>query len=296
MRPVSVVVIVILIAATVSTTLIQRAGATTQTITAFKATNPVKIDGVIEPGEWSDAQILNESTSGMGVAFKHNSTGMFMLFQWKQSPSLCFDQYCYGGIELDNLNNSGPMGSSPSPSIMLLLSTSFTGGYDEFVSKAEVTPTPVETDGYKTQSTCVLQLSGNLYTGECYRPFTLSNAASFDAFLGLAAGSSIEIAFAVGEFSEPGLHGATDMSTYTLTLSDQTYTSPTGTSETTQSSGTSLLSSNTSASSTPGQSILAGFPGLNLITLYICAGVALLIGIILGVGVALRSKKLTTGK
>ena len=46
----------------------------------------------------------------------------------------------------------------------------------------------------------------------------------------------------------------------------------------------------------PGQSFLAGFPGLNLITLIVLALLALLIGALLGIGVALRARKVTQGK
>lgn len=213
-----------------------------QTITAYQARTPVKLDGVVSPGEWSDAQVTNITAADMGVAFKHNSTGLFILLQWEQSPSICSDQYCYGGIELGNASNTSAMGAASTPTVMLLLSPSFTGSYDEFVSKGEVTPTPVESDGYRTQSTCALKLSGTTYTAECYRPFKLSNAPPYDPFPSLAAGSPIEIAFAVGEFNAPGVHAATDMSTYVLALSNQTYTA--------QSTASSISATSTTSSST----------------------------------------------
>ena len=236
--------IALLLLAILSTANIQRASAA-ETITAYQAQTPVKLDGVVSPGEWSDAQVTNVTAAGMGVAFKHNSTGLFILLQWNQSPSACTDQYCYGGIEFGNLNNSGVMGATATPTVMLLLSPSFKGGYDEFISKAETTPTTVESDGYKTQSTCALKLSGTTYTAECYRPFNLSNASPYDPFPSLVAGSPIEIAFAVGEFDAPGLHAATDMSSYVLTLSNQAY----ATASTSSASSTSTASSASSSGS-----------------------------------------------
>ena len=177
-----------------------------QTLVAYQAQAPVKLDGKVSPGEWSDAQMINDSVSSMGVAFKHNATGLFILMQWPEmiTSGLCTDQYCYGGVEFDNASNVGVMGTALNPAIMLLVSPSFKGGYDEFISQAETTPTSVETDGYKTQSTCALALSGTVYTAECYRPLHLTNASPHDPFLGLASGTSIEVGFAVGEFSEPG--------------------------------------------------------------------------------------------
>jgi hypothetical protein len=239
--------IAVLLAALLSAPAVQRTSAA-QTITANLAQGPVKLDGTVSPSEWTDAQVVNITTAGMGVAFKHNATGLFMLFQWKQSANMCSDQYCYGGIEIDFLNNTGVMGSSATPAVMPLLSPSFSGGVDEFISKTMSTPVPVESSGYKTQSTCALQLSGTMYTGECYRPFKLSNASPYDPFPALVAGTPIEIGFAVGEFNKPGVHAATTMSSYVLTLSDQTYgTGPTTTQTSTTTTATTPTSANTTA-------------------------------------------------
>ncbi|MGA2666361.1 MAG: hypothetical protein ABSF83_15605 [Nitrososphaerales archaeon] len=238
----------LLLIAVLSAASIQRASAA-ETIPAYQAQVPVSINGVVSPGEWSDAQITNITGAVMGVAFKHNATGLLILMQWQQSPSVCYDQYCYGAMEFDSLNNTGEMGSNLYPAVMLLLSTSFKGGYDEFLSRAETTPTSVESSGYSTQSTCALKLSGTMYTAECYRPFELTNASSSDPFANFASGSSIEVGFAVGEFSEPGLHAATDMVTYVLSLSSQTYTA-----STTTSSGATTSSTQGSASATQASS------------------------------------------
>jgi len=248
--------IALLLAIMLSASTVQRTTAAAQTITAYQAQGPVKLDGVVEPNEWTDAQIVNITTSGMGVAFKHNSTGLFMLFQWKQSSNFCKDNFCYAGMEMDYLNNTSVMGGFATPAVMMLLSPSFTGGVDEFISKAETTPATVESAGYKTQSTCATALSGTTYTGECYRPFKLNNASPYDPFPTLAAGSSIEVGFAVGEFNLPGLHAATDMSSFVLTLSSQTYgtgppTSTTTTSTTSPSSSTTTATRSTTTLTLP---------------------------------------------
>lgn len=236
----------VLLIALLSASSLQKASAV-QTITVYQATTPVTLDGVVQPGEWSDTPIINITSAGMGVAFEHNSTGLLMLFQWQNNTSSCSDKYCFGGVEFGDLNNTGPMGATATPTIMLLLSPSFSGSYDEFISKAEITPTPVEQDGYKTQSTCAMKLSGTIYTAECYRPFVLNDASPFDPFPSFVAGSAMEIGFAVGEFNEPGLHAATDMSTYVLILSNQTYTSTSTTSLTLVTSSSSVATSSTSS-------------------------------------------------
>jgi hypothetical protein len=241
--------IALLLLAMLSTARLERASAA-ETIAVYQAQVPVKLDGVVSPGEWSDAQTTNITTADMGVAFKHNSTGILFLLQWDQSPSICSDPYCYGGIELGYLNNTGPMGATSTPTVMLLLSPSFKGGYDEFISKAEATPASAESDGYKTQSTCALKLSGTTYTAECYRPFNLSNASPYDPMPSLAAGSSLEIAFAVGEFNAPGLHAATDMSSYVLALSNQTYTASTSAGSSSSETASSTGSTSSSVSTT----------------------------------------------
>lgn len=264
----------VLLIALLSASSLQKASAV-QTITVYQATTPVTLDGVVQPGEWSDTPIINITSAGMGVAFEHNSTGLLMLFQWQNNTSSCSDKYCFGGVEFGDLNNTGPMGATATPTIMLLLSPSFSGSYDEFISKAEITPTPVEQNGYKTQSTCALKLSGTIYTAECYRPFVLNDASPFDSFPSFVAGSAMEIGFAVGEFNEPGLHAATDMSTYVLILSNQTYTSTSTTSS--SSVATSSTSSTTVSTTTAAPSattyaeelavIVVGFSALMLVVL-----------------------------
>ena len=247
-RRFALVPVALLLAVMLTASTVQRTSAAAQTITANQAQGPVKLDGVVEPNEWTDAQVVNITTAGMGVAFKHNATGLFMLFQWKQSGNLCKDKFCYAGVEMDFANNTGVMGGFGTPAVMLLLSPSFTGGADEFISKAETTPATVESAGYKTQATCATALNGTVYTGECYRPFKLANASPYDPFPSLVAGSSIEIGFAVGEFNLPGLHSATDMSSYVLTLSSQTY--GTGPPVTTTTTTTTPSSTTTSTRST----------------------------------------------
>jgi hypothetical protein len=203
---------------------------------------------------------------------------------------------CFGGIEVSNSSNYGEMGSPSTPTIMLLLSQGFKGGYDEFISSGDVTPTPVEDAGYKTQSACVLQMTGSNYVSECYRPFHGNGAVPNDPFGLLASGTPIEIAFAIGEFSSPGLHSATDMVTYTLAISDQPYSGASTTTSTPSGSSTTTTPVTTSSQASPGQNWFEGFPGLNLVTLYVTAGLALAIGAILGIGVALRARKARAAK
>ena len=275
----------------------------TTPITAYKSQNPVKIDGVVSPGEWTDTPQVTEPTSGITYAFKQNGTGLFFLLEWQQSSAYCYDKWCFGGIEISNQSNYGEMGSASTPTIMILISQGFQNGYDEFVSVGDTTPTPVEQVGHATQSTCALNVTNGNYVAECYRPFQLVNATSFDPFTSMfTSGSPIEIAFALGEFSSPGLHQATDMSTYTLSISSQTYsgtttsTTSTATGSQTGTTTTTQSSQSTTQSSSPGTNWFAGFPGLNLVTLIVFACVALALGILLGVGVALRARKLGAGK
>jgi hypothetical protein len=196
--------------------------------------------------------LISETYSGMIVAFKQNGTGLLFLLMWNQSSTYCFDKYCFGGIELGHLNNTAEMGSPSTPTIMILVSPAFNRSVDEFILTGEQTPETVESAGYKTQSTCNLGTSGSEYTAECYRPFSLSDASPSD-FPNLGVGSTIEIGFAVGEFSKPGTHMATDMSTYTLTISGQTYTPSTTSSlsatSISSSSATTTISSTTNNTS-----------------------------------------------
>ncbi|MGD0638812.1 MAG: hypothetical protein ABSA72_12315, partial [Nitrososphaerales archaeon] len=216
------------------------------TITAYKSQYAVNVNSAYQPSQWTDTSTINVAATGMTLAAKQNGTGWLFLMTWQQSKIYCTDEYCFGGIELGYLNNTQPMGGSTTPTVMILASTSFKNGVDEFVSTGTVTPESVESLGYTTQSVCGLSLTSGQYTVECYRPFKLTNASPYD-FRALGVGSTIEIGFAVGEFSSPGDHLATDMSTYVLAFSGQTYGSSTSSSSTTS---TSSSSSTTSTSST----------------------------------------------
>jgi hypothetical protein len=238
---VTISLLAILILATGS---VQAAHAQT-TITAYQSQYAVNVKGPYQPSQWSDAPAITDANSGMTFAVKQNGTGWLFLMIWKQS-SVCTDAACFGGIELGNLSNTQPMGSPSNPTIMILASTSFTDNADEFISTGELTPSTVESLGYTTQSVCGLSTSNGQYTVQCYRPFALSNASPYD-FPKLGPGSTLEIGFAVGEFTSPGDHMVSDMSTYTLTFSNQEYTATTTTTSS-RGSTSSTTSMNTSSS------------------------------------------------
>lgn len=220
------------------------------TVTAYKAQVPVNVTAPYQPSEWSDTLQFSEKSSEMAVAFKQNGTGLLFMMRWNESSTACYDTYCFGGIELGYLNNTEEMGTPSTPTIMILVSQSSTNHVDEFVSTGDQTPSAVEGYGYSTQSTCGLDVISNEYIATCYRPFALHNASPYDPFPSLVAGSPIEIAFAVGEFTVPGLHDASDMSTYVLQISNSLYTATSTASSSTSSSTTVAASNETSSSST----------------------------------------------
>jgi hypothetical protein len=214
-------------------------------VTAYQSRNPVTLDGVIQSGEWSDTSIITDTTSGLTYAFKDNSTGLLFLMSYKEAAPC---PTCFGGIELGQLNNTADMGSESTPTIMILVSPSFPGNVGEFISTGQYTPTPVEQEGYKTQTVCGFDYANGEYTAECYRPFKLTDASPYD--FNLKVGSTVELGMAVGLFDQPGNHLATDMSTYELTISNQSYTSTaTSTSSTSQSVTSATTTSRISASS-----------------------------------------------
>lgn len=229
--PITIAVILLLSVAPVQWANAQPATA----ITATPAQIPVNLSAPFSASEWSDTQMLTISAAGMTVAFKYNATGLLFLLQWSNGTPDCNDQYCFGGIELGFLNNTGVMGTQLTPSTMVLLSPSFNRTVDEFISEGATTPSTVESQNYKTQSTCSLTLSGTTYNGECYRPFKLVDASPHDPFLSLVGGSPIEIAFAVGTFNKPGQHTATNMLSYTLSLQPSSILSSTSSATSTSS-------------------------------------------------------------
>lgn len=246
-----------------------RVDAAPTTITVYKSQYPVDVSGAYQPSQWADTPTITDPTSGMTFAVKQNGTGWLFLMVWNQSQAYCYDAGCFGGIELANLSNSFAMGSPSSPTIMILTSTSFKGSVDEFVSKGEQTPSTVESLGYRTQSVCGLNVSGGQYTAQCYRPFTLTDASPYD-FPTLGPGSTIEIGFAVGEFTSPGDHAATDMTAYVLTFSNQTYTpsvssSTTSVSQSASANSTSVTTVASTSSSTTASTTISPPAGPNVL-------------------------------
>jgi hypothetical protein len=199
----------------------QTATAQPMTIKAYQSQYAVNVHGPYQASQWSDTPMIVDPTSGMTFAIKQNGTGLVFLMIWNQSATYCSDTSCFGAIELGYQNNTLPMGSPTTPTTMILASPSFKGSVEEFIATGESTPVTVESKGYATQTVCGLILTADQYTAECYRPFQLSNASPEE--VNLAIGSTVEIAFAVGEFSEPGVHGASNMVTYVLTISSETY-------------------------------------------------------------------------
>jgi len=245
---VTLVSVLLVLMAVASAFSIGAAHAAPTTITAYKATIPVNVKGTYSASSWTDTQSVLDPSSGINFAVKQNGTGWLFLMVYKGGTAFCSDTSCYGGIELGSLSNTAVMGTASTPTIMILASPSFKGDVDEFVSTGEQTPTTVESMGYTTQSVCGLSTTGGNYVVQCYRPFTLKNASPYD-FPTLGVGSTIEIGFAVGEYSQPGEHAASDMSTYVLTFSSATTTS-TLSSTSTSSSTTSTTTSTSSSKST----------------------------------------------
>jgi len=224
----------------------QQSASAVTTVPVYQSQHPVTLDGLIQPGEWSDTPIVTDTSSGFTYAFKQNGTGLLFLMQWSESIAC---PTCFGGIELGHQNNKAVMGSPSTPTIMILASPSFKGNVDDFVSTGEFTPIPVEQDGYTTQTTCGLDYAGGgVYTAEGYRPFKLNNASPYD--FNFTLGSTAELGFAVGVFTQPGDHLATDMSTYVLSITNQTYSSTSTTSTAPTSSSASTNSTTSTAGST----------------------------------------------
>lgn len=243
-----------------------------ETINAYQSQYPVQVTAAYSASQWKDTVTVTEPTSQITAAFKENGTGLIFMLTWQTSSTVCSNTYCYGGIELGNLNNTGVMGASSTPTLMILISPSFTPNVNEFISTGTFTPTSVTKDGYTSQTTCGLTVSAPTYTAICYRPFATSNGWPGAPKLGI--GSTVELGFAVGEFNSPGVHDASNMQSYVLYINGSKI-----------SSGSSTSESVTAVSSTG-----SGFPGLNATTLFVVAAGAALIGVVLGISTSVRAR------
>jgi len=192
-------------------------------LTAFRSEHDTSLDGVVQPGEWNDTLLFYDHFSTLMVAFKQNTTGLLSLVTWSE-PSPC--NGCYAALEFGYLNNTGYTGTAQTPITEVILSPSLKGNVDEAISTGGST-SYVEEQGYRTQSVCGLNYDAGRYTAECYRPFDLVNPSPQD--LRFTLGSTVELGLATGNFSSPGSQLATDMSTYVLIVSNETYLSETTT-------------------------------------------------------------------
>lgn len=250
---------------------VQTVGAQTtrwQGITAFRSVEPVSLNSTMTPQEWSDTLQFYDHFSGLTVAFKQNGTGLLMLVQWQENQT-CTS--CYAAIRLGSLNNSAAMGTPTTPILIIYISPSLTGDVDEAISNG-TTPVFVQSLGYKTQTTCGLNLSSGEYTAQCYRPFQGSDEVPLDFSISLP--SSVELGLSTGSLTDLGSYMGTDMSTYVLFTTNETYLAQTVTTET--------FETVVSASSSPDHS-------LEYVILGLCAALLVVLGVI---ALRLRSQDL----
>jgi hypothetical protein len=185
---------------------------------AYAEQNETSIDGIQGTSEWADTRIYIEPISGVEVAFKHNGTGLFVQFRWREdSPR----DSIYVAIEFDNNGDQAHMGSSASPDDMIMVSASFDGFVKEGFSTGTQLALFNEEIGGATYAVAALRYSDGRYVVEFYRPFTTNNTVGYD--VQLRVGLTLGVGFAVGDFSARGSHRATDMMSYSLNLVEGVY-------------------------------------------------------------------------
>ncbi len=180
------------------------------TITTLNCTNVA--------GDWGDFPTYIEGITGTELTFRHDDDNLYILAKYSApAPS----QQDYWGIEFDNNGDERHMGSSASPddSIFMSMGCPDHSAIDSYlVGFAQ--PRFDESRGGTNDAYGLMSYDNGVYTIQITRPFVTGDSLGND--VDLYVGMQIGVGFVVGTYGQGAAHKGTDMSTYVLSISNET--------------------------------------------------------------------------
>jgi len=168
--------------------------------------------------DWQNFPIYVEQTTGAEMTFRHDGSVFYMLIKLPVAVPVPED---YWGMEFDVNGDHAHMGSSSSPDDAVFASA---GCPDYTVRDAFLSgfaqPTYDETAGGHNDVVGLMSHANGEYTIQITRPLVTGDSAGHDAVL--SVGTQIGVGFVAGRFGQGASHKGTDMSTYVLSITNET--------------------------------------------------------------------------
>jgi len=187
-------------------------------ITAHRGNPVTTINCTVLDGEWQNFPTYIEPTTGSELTFRHDSVNLYVLVKLPAASPAPQD---YWGMELDINGDKAHMGtaSSPDDAIFAVKGCPAYTIEDAFLS-GFAQPTYDETVGGSNDVTGLMSWANGTYTIQFMRPLVTGDAAGHDADLSM--GTTIGVGFVYGTFGQGPAHKGTDMSSYVLTITNET--------------------------------------------------------------------------
>lgn len=171
-------------------------------------------------GDWSNFPVYMEPTTGTEISLRHDGVNLYIMVTMPaETPS----PQDYWGIEFDNNGDHAHMGTSASPDDAIFASTGCpaTAAKDAYLTGFAQPKYDQDRGGINDADGLMVWSNGN-YMIHITRPLVTGDSMGHDADLSL--GMQIAVGFVAGTFGQGAAHKGTDMSTYVLSISNETST------------------------------------------------------------------------
>ncbi len=169
-------------------------------------------------GDWSNFPTYLESTTGTEISLRHDGANLYIMVRMPAATPAPQD---YWGIEFDNNGDQAHMGTSSSPDDAIFASTGCpsVAAKDAYLT-GFAQPKYDQDRGGINDADGLMSWSDGEYMIHITRPLVTGDSVGRDADLSM--GVKIGVGFVAGTFGQGAAHKGTDMSTYVLSISNET--------------------------------------------------------------------------
>ncbi len=170
--------------------------------------------------DWNDYPSYVETVTGTQLTFRHDNQNLFILVKMPVSVPNPAD---YWGIEFDNNGDKAHMGTSANPDDAIIVTAGCpdSTARDSFL-KGFAYPSYDESFVGTNDASGEMTYSNGSYTIQITRPLVTGDSLGHDVQFTVAM--KIGVGFVAGTFGQGAAHKGTDMSTYVLSLLNETST------------------------------------------------------------------------